>query len=340
MKILYDNTIFKLQKYGGILRYFSEIIKRIRQYDDTEVYISRCLTGKLAKLNNIWLDYRFSLNKFDIYHPTYYSYNVKKRKNVKTVVTVYDMIHELYLSNMYNFKNDILVKKKSILNADHIICISYNTKKDLQRIYNINDKLISVIYAGSPIVRNKIERDKYIVSDRPYLLYVGKRGSYKNFVILLKAFHLLNMERDFNLVCFGGEKFSNEEVLEFKRLKLENSIKYIYGPEELLQFCYENARVFIYPSLYEGFGLPIVEAMAFGCPVIASDTSSISEITDNAVMLFSPQNVNELCNCIKNIINDNKIRSDYIEKGRRRSEDFSWNKAALETFDVYKNLLN
>ncbi len=94
----------------------------------------------------------------------------------------------------------------------------------------------------------------------------------------------------------------------------------------------------IYPSLYEGFGLPVLEAMSFGCPVIA--TTAISEITDEAAMLFSPNSIDELCNCIKTMINDNKIRNDYIERGRNRCSDFSWEKTALETFNVYRKLIN
>ena len=296
--------------------------------------------GKLARLNNILVDWKLFTSKFDIYHPTYYSYAIKKRGNIKTVITVFDMIHELYLSGKENFKNDILIKKKSIMSADHIICISSNTKKDLQEIYNIDDELISVIYLGSPLLRKKFIEVNCSIPGKPYILYVGKRGGYKNFGILLKAFYMSNLKYDYDLVCFGGGKFKREEVLEFENLKLVDSIKHVEGEDNLLQFHYENAHVFIYPSLYEGFGLPALEAMTFGCPVIASNASSIPEIVDNAALLFSPNKVEELSNCIKKIFNDTKIRNDYIEMGKKRCKDFSWEKTVLETFHLYQKLLN
>lgn len=341
MRIVYDNTIYNLQRFGGISRYFSEIIERIRKYKNTEVIISKVLNGKLARFNNILMDYKLTKNKFDIYHPTYYSYSIRKRRNVKTVVTVHDMCHELFLSGLKNFKKDILFKRQSIFSADHIICVSNNTKKDLQKIYGIEDKLISVIYHGPPLKKELEIKDKNnLLPQKPYILYIGKRVPYKNFTIIPKAFRSLDIDKDFDLVCFGGGKFSREELLEFRSLTLDNSIKYVEGTDELLQLYYENAYIFIYPSLCEGFGLPILEAMTFGCPVIASNASSILEVADNAALLFTPTNLQELCRCIKNMINDTKLRNEYIERGKQRCRNFSWEKAAQETYNVYQKLLN
>jgi glycosyltransferase involved in cell wall biosynthesis len=287
------------------------------------------------------MDYKLGKDKFDIYHPTYYSFSIKKRKNIKTVITVYDMGLELFLSGIKNFRNDILAKKRAIFNADYIICISKNTKQELQEIYGISDDLISVIYLGYPQKIEKSIKDKYnILLRKPYILFVGKRAPYKNFMILPKVFRELNIDKDFDLVCFGGGKFLGEELLEFRKLNLEGSIKYIEGADDLLQFYYENAYIFICPSFYEGFGLPVLEAMAFGCPVIASNIASITEISDNAVLLFSPQSVEGLCQCVKSMINDKKMRDEYIERGRKRCKGFSWEKTALETFHVYQKLLN
>lgn len=338
LRIIYDDTIFNLQKYGGISRYFSEVIRRMKENANIDISVFRGFKGKLSRLNYILSDYKINQNKYDIYHPTYYSYAVKKRKPIKTVVTVYDMIHELYLFRMKNLRNDIAVKKKSIMNADHVICISHSTKKDLQKIYNLDDKKISVIYLGVTAKINGANK-KYSLPGKPYILYVGKRGLYKNFATLLNAFSLLEIKADFDLVCFGGGGFTKEEVLEFRKLKLEDTIRHAQGPDELLQAYYENARVFVYPSLYEGFGLSVLEAMAFGCPVVASGTSSIPEITDNAALLFSPQRVDELCERLRSVINDGGIRDDCIRKGKERCKNFSWNKTAQETLNVYRKLL-
>jgi len=343
MNVLYDNMIFHLQKYGGISRYFSEIIKRITEYDDVNVDVFKGLSilpYRFSKLNNILLDCKLFRHKYGVYHPTYYSALVKKRKGIKTIVTVYDMIHELYSSKFkVMLARGIDIKKKSILNADHIICISNTTKKDLMKIYDIKDDCISVIHLGislnsrdsTPLIFNKPQK--------PYILYVGMRNSYKNFNVLLNTFNALNLKKDFDLVCFGGGGFFKEEMLEFKNLGLEGSIRHIEGHDELLRAYYKNAGIFVCTSLYEGFGLPVLEAMGNDCMVIASNTGSIPEIAGDAAMFFSPNSIDELCSCLKQIINDNYIKEKYIKRGRERIKLFSWDKTARETYETYKKVL-
>jgi len=343
MNIFYDNTIFSIQRYGGVSRYFSEIIRRITEYDDVSVDVFKGLSilqRRFLKLNNVLLDYKLPRHKYDIYHPTYYSSLVKKRKDIKTIVTVHDMIHELYSSKFKILDNGIDTKKKSILNADHIICVSMTTKKDLMKIYNIKDELISVIYSGVSLNSHDFVPLIFDKPQKPHILYVGNRGYYKNFNILLNAFNMLNLKKDFDLVCFGGGRFLKEEMLEFKRLKLEGSIRYIEGHDELLRWYYKNASIFVCPSLYEGFGFPVLEAMSNDCMVIASNGGSIPEIAGDAAMLFFPDNVDELSSSITQAINDSYLREEYIKRGRERVKIFSWDKTAQETYNVYKKVLN
>lgn len=343
MNIIYDNTIFNLQRYGGISRYFSEIIKRMAEYDDVRVDVFKGLSilpRRFFKLHGGFLDYRLLWYKYDIYHPTYYSPLVKKRKNVKTVVTVYDMIHELYSSKFKAMlEKGIDTKNKSILNADHIICISAATKKDLMKIYDIKDDRISVIHLGVSLNSRDSAPLTFNKPQKPYILYVGMRNSYKNFKVLLNAFNMLNLKKDFDLVCFGGGEFFKEEILEFKNLKLEGSIRHIEGHDELLRAYYKNASIFVCTSLYEGFGLPVLEAMGNDCMVIASNTGSVPEIAGDAAMFFSPDNIDELCSCLKQVISDNNIREEYIKRGKERIKLFSWDKTAQETYEVYKKVL-
>jgi len=343
INVLYDNVIFHLQKYGGVSRYFSEIVKRIAEYDDVNVDVFKGLSilpQRFFRLHKTLFEYKLFSHKYNIYHPTYYSSLVKKRKNIKTIVTVYDMIHELYSSRFKILDSGIDIKKKSILNADHIICISMTTKRDLMELYNVNAERISVIYLGislnnhdsTPLTFNKLQK--------PYILYVGKRSYYKNFNILLNAFNMLNLKKDFDLVCFGGERLSKEEMLEFKRLKLENSIRHIEGHDELLCYYYRNADMFIHTSLYEGFGFPVLESMSNDCMVIASNAGAIPEIAGNAAMFFHPDKLDDLCSCIKQAINGRHLREEYIKRGRERIKLFSWDKATHETHDVYKKVLD
>lgn len=329
-----------MQKYGGVSRYFNELITRLNKKKNIETIKLYGFKGKLSRMNSIMLGYNYLKNKFNIYHPTYYSFSIKKKNYYKTIITVFDMIHELYLKDVENFKADILMKKQSILNSDHIICISNNTKEDLKKIYRINDDKISVIYLGSPAIGKSFVKKDYKIPNKPFILYVGKRSDYKNFNILLQTYVDLNIYNDFNLICFGGGEFSVQELIEFEKFKIDNFIYYREGSDELLQYYYENAFVFVYPSLYEGFGLPILEAFTFGCPVIASNVASIPEIAGEAALLFSPDNIEELSKCLKVIINENKTRNDFIEKGKKRSKAFNWDNTASETVKIYQKILN
>lgn len=342
ISIFYDNVIFYLQRHGGVSRYFSEMIKRMANYDDVNVTALKrfgILPRRLTRLNTMFVDFKLANNSYDLYHPTYYSENIKKRKGIKTVITVYDLTHELFLSRFKELGIGIRIKKESILNADHIICISKATKDDLMKIYSIEEKNVSVVHLGLSLTDNDSANMAFDRPHKPYLLYVGKRTGYKNFNILLKAFSLLDIKRDFDLICFGGGRFLPSELSEFRKLKLEKSIKYIEGPDGLLQLYYKNAYIFVLTSLYEGFGLPVLEAMANGCPVIASTGGSIPEIVGDAALLFSPDNTDDLSSCLKRML-DNHIRFTYVTKGKERVKSFSWDATALNTYKIYKRILN
>jgi len=344
MKVLYDNIIFCAQKYGGVSRYFSEVIRRIAKYEDVVVDVFKGLSilpRRLSRFNKVLLDFKLLSHKYDIYHPTYYSNSIKKRKRIKTVVTVYDMIHELYAYKFEGINSGIEIKKNSILNADHIICISKRSKKDLQKFYGIKDDMISVVYLG--VSSDEIDRahdTDFSTGNRPFILHVGNRKYYKNFNTFLKAFSISGIKNDFNLVCFGGGSFSQEEISFFKKYNLLDSVKYIEGEDSMLKRYYRKAFMLAYPSFYEGFGLPILEAMANNCPVIASNGGSIPEIAGDAAMFFYPDKEEEISLCIKRMINDNDMRNAYIAKGKERVKGFTWDKTAMETRDVYKKVLD
>ncbi len=337
MRILYDNTIFALQRYGGVSRYFNEIIDHMQKRNDIEARVFKRVNWKFTKFNDLIMDAILRSNRYEIYHPTYYCSAVKKRKGIKTFVTVYDMIHEIYSARFPELDDGIEIKRSSILNAEHIICISNATKKDLKEIYKIEDRRISVIYLG--ISLNNAGKD-FNKLPKPYLLYVGRRSSYKNFNALLEAFHALDLKKDFDLICFGGGMFSEEELTKFKKLGLEDSIKYAEGVDEELSAYYKNAHIFICPSIYEGFGLPVLEAMGNDCMVIASNGGSIPEIAGDAAMFFSPDKIDELCSCLKQVINNDRLRQEYIDRGRKRVKLFSWARTTQETYDIYKKVLD
>ena len=176
---------------------------------------------------------------------------------------------------------------------------------------------------------------------KPFFLFVGSRKRYKNFSLLLKSYSLdEKIKKNFDVVCFGGGKLIREEINNIKDLEIDvSSIHQIEGSDEVLSSLYSSAEALIYPSKYEGFGLPILEAMSFGCPVLSSNTSSLPEVYGDAALNFSPTSPDELLNCITKIINDNELKDTYIKKGYAREKIFSWKKCAIQTNEIYQKFI-
>ena len=370
MKILYDHTIFQNQQYGGISRYFYELITRITKTEDTNLFqgchinkydlslnkelynsyqgytpnlrISPSIKPFLFLLPNKVLFNKFykNLKNIDIYHPTYYYQSIKKNHKYPIVLTVYDMIHELYPNQLRYSKYTIDAKRISINTADKIICISNNTKKDLMEIYNVPEDKIEVIYLANSLPKstNYLNITKEFGIRKPYLLYVGDRNApYKNFSTLLGAY-LTSMKDRFNLVCFGGGSFNKNETTIINNSKCTSKITQLSGTDHLLTSLYKNAFAFICPSHYEGFGLPLLEAMGSGCPVIAADTSSIPEVVGKAALLFDPSSKNNLINKIEHLESNKILRENLIYLGFEQEKQFTWDKTANETLKLYSTL--
>ncbi|WP_302048295.1 glycosyltransferase family 4 protein [Megamonas funiformis] len=360
MKILYDHQVFSWQKYGGISRYFYEIIKRIalsnhvyfyqgynvNKYNLDEVqtyekYFSKkkyeiAHTGRLYNfINMIGLKCFSKINKVDIYHPTYYNYY--NLNNGKLIVTVHDMIHELFSKE---FKNDITSEKKEkiIKKADGIICVSQNTKKDLINIFNVDEKKIKVIYLANSL-DEKVDNRPYI--NNKYILYVGNRKGYKNFKTLIDAYVLLGKDNsDVKIICFGGGPFDKEELYLLNKLNIINRVEQLSGNDKILSNLYNFAEFFVYPSKYEGFGISPLEAMHYGTPVIVSNVSSIPEVVGDAGLYFDPNSVEDLAEKMKMLLKNKSLRNDFIDRGKKRVKLFSWDKCANETINFYSKIIN
>ena len=358
MKILLDYQIFQLQRYGGVSRYFSKLAEHlIKLNHEVKIYcpvyknyylrnkkINKNVSGfgikKYPKFTNPLFDYlnynltsRFiSKIDIDILHLTYYKriYNLKKK--VKKILTIYDLIHEKF--NYFYDKDLFDYKKKSIQFADEIICISQNTKKDLLNFYNVEESKISVIYLG---VEEKTDAHR-VKSEKKIILYVGDRRKYKNFDNFLKAYSESNiLVKNFEIICFGGGKFDLNEISYIKSLKiLKKKIKQVSGDDNLLNKLYKCAEFLIVPSHYEGFGLPILEAMSFGCPVLCSDKSSIPEVANNAALYFDASDVDSIKHCMENFFNKSEIKNKLITNGFENIKKFKWEDCAKKTLEVYK----
>jgi len=368
MKILYDHQIFSLQKYGGISRYFCELYSHLLTMDTIHPEMSvlysensyyrelfhqkkHCplqkISGKylnfgknfaIYKLNEYPCKKQIRQGKFDILHPTYYDpYFLKFLKSKPYVLTVYDMIHELF-PEMFKGDTTAIQKKKVIENATKIIAISENTKKDIIRFYDSDPKKIEVVPLATSL--QKIAPDNTLNLPQKYILFVGNRSAYKNFIFFIHSVSpLLCSEKDLYLICAGGGVFSPEEMRLLKDLKITDKV--IHVPvihDSTLAQLYRKAILFIFPSRYEGFGIPVLEAFSCGCPVAASNCSSLPEVGDEAVNYFDPTNPESLQKTVENIIQNESVQESLRIRGYQRLEHFSWEKTALDTKKVYDSL--
>jgi glycosyltransferase involved in cell wall biosynthesis len=364
MKVAFDYQTFTLQTYGGISRYFAKLSQGLIVLDQqVEVFAplhrnsyieslpQNIINGRrinryppkttqfFSAYNELISRHKIRRWKPDVIHETYYSKRGTLLGVSPVVITVHDMIHELYTNDFPKKDNTSKIKKIAIQRADHVICVSENTKQDLISLYDTPASKISVVLHGfDKFANNEIITNGYKPVEKPFLLYVGSRGGYKNFNGFLKAFaastKLLN---DFNIIAFGGAKFSTAEEALISSLGFnENQVRHESGDDALLGKYYRTARAFIYPSLYEGFGIPPLEAMAHNCPVISSNTSSMPEVIGHAGEYFCPSDKEDMRRAIESVVySDSRVRS-LIALGSQRLSNFSWTKCAQETLSIYR----
>jgi len=362
--IAYDHQIFGWQEYGGVSRYFVEIAKRIQALDEYHVeilaplFVNKYLkddstlrvhgryvrrfpkTTRLIQGINALL-VRSMLRKMppDVLHETYYLDRKLASPHTKTTITVYDMTHEKFPQLFSSRERTSNKKRAAVLRADHVICISENTRSDLIDLFRVDPRKTSVIHlAASRIDMSKCHVPRII--DTPYVAYVGLRWGYKNFSGLLRAFATSDyLRNNFSIVCVGGERFTSTdwEQIEGLRLKKDRVI-HITGKDDLLAALYRDAAVFVYPSLYEGFGLPALEAMAAGCPVACGKNSSLPEICGEAAEYFDSNSPESMAAAIERVVTSSSVRNRLIALGLQQIQKFSWDRCATQTAAVYRQL--
>jgi len=369
MKILYDNQIFTLQNFGGISRYFYELmnhfyknkeinfelalvhsdnhyLKDAKFYTNFEFLFKKYMPFKkkikqlLQKLNESKASNALKKQNFDIFHPTYYGIEFLDYIGKKPfVLTVHDMIHELFPKDLSK-DLDPKKKKKLIEKASKIIAVSKNTKKDIIKFYGIDENKIKVIYhGGSSIKRNKIK--KYIELPKKYLLFVGHRWIYKNFTFFIDSVApLMKEDGNLNIICAGSFTFDDKEKRLFTHFNITDRVVHYHIPSnDFLAYLYQNALVFVYPSLYEGFGLPILESFHCGCPAIVSNTSSLPEVAGHAAIYINPKDKKSIKNAVEKVIYNESLRQDLISRGYKQEKKFSWQKTAEQTKIIYESVL-
>jgi glycosyltransferase involved in cell wall biosynthesis len=362
MKIIYTYDIFTVQRYGGISRYYFELIKRIPpRTADVKImaglyineYIKTLPVTKgikvpalhhtafiRQKINKAYQAILLKkLGNYDIAHLTFYDQPYIEF-NGKIIVTIYDMISELYPQFFSSKDNTSLLKKQCCERADKIIAISHSTKNDLVKLFGIMPEKIDVIHLASSLPINNILHNIKPFGE-PYLLFVGFRHYYKNFDKLIQAVGTSNsLKKRFHVICFGGPPFSSQEIAHFRALEMTDRIHQVSGNDALLCNYYKNAVALICPSLYEGFGIPILEAMQFSCPVVCSDRGSLPEVAGDAAIYFDPSDPGSIKKTLETVLFDDIILNDLKRKGLKNQSRFSWDRCAHETIAVYNSLLH
>jgi len=350
-------TLAKIDKDNQYILY--PLFTHLFSMDYTKAYCPENTNFKLKfkywpkwLVEHLWLNPRINkkhlLGKVDILHST--CFEAFKDHYGKLIVTIFDTS---FLSHpQFHEPLNIEFANKGCINAvkyaDKIIAISENTKMDLIKYYSCPPDKIKVIYLGADEIFKPHKKkeigpilSKYNINKK-YILNVGSIEPRKNLIGLIKAYASLpiSLKDSYELIIIGNSGWLNLDIFEMVNiLQLNNKIRFIRNvPDEDLPYLYNGASLFIYPSFYEGFGLPVLEAMQCGCPVITSNNSSLPEVAGDAALLIDPNNVSDIAKKMELLLNNDDLRNELAIKGLERAKGFSWDKCAKETLKNYEDL--
>ena len=278
------------------------------------------------------------LIKHDVVHETYYSGAPYFRSNAPRVTTMHDMIHEIYGLSV----DTTNAKKASLARCAHVICVSEQTRKDLCERFRVEPERTSTVYHGyHDFSGYDTNPSAHLFEGKPFFLYIGARSGYKNFERLLRAFAAQPvLKKEMRILCFGGRAFNKQEAETIRSLGLsEHGVLQMSGSDDVLARAYRKATALVYPSLYEGFGFPPLEAMSVGCPVVCSNTSSLPEVVGSAALTFDPEDVDAIGDALVRIANSQELRRELACLGHRQRESFSWERCCQQTLQVYRRLI-
>jgi len=363
--VVYDYQTFTLQRFGGISRYVCEVAARVHRAPGfrarivAPIHFNEYLSAsavpsfalnlhlshpRLEPLNRrvcrTLSPWAIRAARPSLVHRTYFR-STFAPASVPGVVTVYDMIHEVFPEHFSPADPTSRCKRESVERADLVLCISHSTADDLVRLFDVPRHKIRVTHLGFSDVFARQATSAASPPPRPYLLYVGHRGGYKNFEAALRAYARSARLRDeFDFLFFGGFPIQRDEAALIDALGVRaGAVRRLSGSDEDLANAYRHAHVFVYPSKYEGFGIPPLEAMASGCPVACSNSSSIPEVVGSAAELFDPDDIAAIEHALLRLCFDNTLRAELIAAGTQRIGLFSWDRCGQATLEAYQALL-
>lgn len=369
MRVFYDHQVTSLQDAGGISRYYFELVRAVL---DAGTRGDACSPELLLGWNRSIVPFRslqprarvtsirtsadpgplrYAVNealttaiapfrgRFDVYHATYQRVLPMVRSKA-VVVTHHDSTPDHFPGLFPNAAAIHSRLKKVYERADRIICISESCRQDLFRFFDVAPEKTVVIHHGFSSLPAEINGGRTgLPCPQPYLLYVGSRAAYKNFPAVLQAM-AQQSQGDLQLVVAGGGAFRPDELEEISRLRLTTRVHGMPRvSDERLASLYRYAAVFVYPSLYEGFGFPPLEAMSVGCPALVSRSSALPEICGDAAFYFDPASVDNLAASLRRLLADDAFRSSKRQVGFEQVKQYSWQKAAAKTLAAYRAAL-
>ena len=355
MKIWIDNIIFSLQKTGGISVVWYEIIKRLLCSGVKVTFIEYSCVNNMQRMQlvvspdsiikypSFMLRYKRYLpvtcknvNESFIFHSSYF--RISSNPNAINITTVHDFTYEYFYHGLHKWIH-CWQKYYAIRKSKYVVCISENTKKDLLNFLpDVDEKKIHVIYNG-------VSDDYYPLESTPsfnlpysyksYLLFVGERRAYKNFKLVIESM----CDKDWRIIIVGSALTQEEKT--FLDSTIGNQCYYYAGrvSNKQLNILYNGSKALVYPSSYEGFGIPVLEAQKAGCPVIAYNASSIPEIIGDTPLLMNSLDKEELCSKLE-LLSDESLCSEVIQKGLENVKRFSWDKMYEQLMSLYEEAYN
>lgn len=366
MNIGFDASRAFIDKKTGTENYSFQILSNLLQIDHTNKYYIYVRAGYSRPIRSgsenpiptiipyprLWTQFGLALQTFkdplDVLFVPAHTLPLIRRPGLKTVVTVHDLGAE-YLPGTHQLKQRLylnLMAHHQLKSATHIIAVSEATKQDLIKKVGIPKDKITVIYEGynedlfKPYIqtgRHKVcPYNQYNIEPGNYFLFVGTIQPRKNLERLIRAYARVCAGYQPKLVLVGSKGWLSDEIYKLpKKLGIEDHVKFLgYVPDKNLPALYSGAIAFLFPSLFEGFGLPILEAFSCGCPVLTSNTSSLPEVAGNAALLVDPYSIEEIAQGILSLTTNHKLRTRLAKLGLEQVKNFSWQKAAEKTLEV------
>jgi glycosyltransferase involved in cell wall biosynthesis len=366
MKILVDATNI-INQPTGAGRYSYYVLKNLSEIDNHNKYtiivrkdlkgdhpIFSCQNFNFLKLNIATIGIKrdvflslflfFNRKKFDIFYclMPYLSFFYTLKNSIITIHDLGYFRYPQYLKKITFFYLKSIIKR-SIKKANFIITISETSKKEIINLFKVAEEKIIRVYEDSTLSEVALPKNRGPIVDFPYFLYVGERRPHKNLENLIEAFALFKNKNasDVKLVLVGKDhgSYSEKLISLINKLDLKKEVFILNSvDDEKLYYYYCHAKALILISFYEGFGLPLVEAMKLDVPIIASNISIMQEIVGDSGLLVDPNNINDIANKMKILINSKELKEELIEKGRKRGQLFSWDNSAHEILHILNHI--